>query len=106
MILRNNKTFEINSLFLNTDWYNEDNYVIDETNPGNQELIDKIKEHAPYMELVITNNKVIDVIPLEKPIQPEPQRELTVKDRLTQLEVLTVNNISNQIENEILKGVI
>jgi len=30
--------------------------------------------------------------------------ELTVEERLVQLETLTVNNITNQIENQIMKG--
>lgn len=68
MIVRKNKTYETNSLFPNSNWYeNEDNHVIDETKEENQELINKIKEHAPYMELVIENNKLIDVIPTDQP---------------------------------------
>ncbi|GEM_PF-5549604 len=34
----------------------------------------------------------------------QPEREPTTEERLTQLETLVVNNISNQIENQILKG--
>lgn len=103
MIIRNNG-YESNSLYPDTDWYNENNFVIDETNSENKEIIDKIKEHAPYMELVIENDTVVDIIPLEKPILPEPIAEPTLNERVTQLEVLTVNNMSNQIENQILKG--
>ncbi len=67
MIIRSNKTFETNSLFPNLDWYNENNYVIDEKNEGNKELIEKIKLHAPYMELVIDNEKIVDILPIERP---------------------------------------
>lgn len=38
MIVRRDKSFEINSLFPNTDWYEEGNYVIDETKTENHEL--------------------------------------------------------------------
>lgn len=51
-------------------------------------------------KLKIENNVIIDVLPEEEPLLKEP----TIKERLTQLEVLTVNNMSNQIENQILKG--
>lgn len=70
MIIRPDGTYETNSLFPDTDWYNEGNYVIDETKEENQELIQKIKSHAPYMKLVVEGGKVIDIIPLEKP-EPE-----------------------------------
>lgn len=71
MIIRKDKTYEINSLYINTDWYNEDNYVIDETLEENYELTEKIKANAPYMELVIKDNKLVDIIPTERP-KPEP----------------------------------
>jgi len=67
LIIRPDGTYETNSLFPDTDWYNEGNYVIDETKEENQELIQKIKSHAPHMELVVEGGKVIDIIPLEKP---------------------------------------
>lgn len=88
MIVRLDKTFETNSLFLNSDWYNEGNYVIDETNEENQELIKKIKDNAPYMELVVENDKVIDVIPTERPEpEPLPPQPPTPEDRLEALEL-------------------
>ncbi|WP_333638223.1 hypothetical protein [Tissierella praeacuta] len=74
MIIRKDCTFETRMDKPNSNWYpDEDNYVIDETKEGNQELINKIKEHAPYMELVIENNKLIDVIPTDQPPAPEPE---------------------------------
>lgn len=65
MIIRSDSSFEINSLFPDTDWYQEGNYVIDETEAENKELIRKIKSYSPFMELVIKNNKLVDVIPKE-----------------------------------------
>jgi len=67
MIVKNDKTFETNSLFPNTDWYGEGNDVIDETKEENTELIKKIKANAPYMDLVILNGNVVDIIPTGRP---------------------------------------
>lgn len=67
MIIKENGAFEVNSLYPSSDWYNEKNYVIDETKEENQELIEKIKVHAPYMELVIEESRIVDVIPTERP---------------------------------------
>ena len=89
MIVREDKTYETNSLFPSSNWYeNEDNHVIDETKEENQELINKIKEHSPYMELVLEGGKIIDVIPTEKPPEPElPKTETTEEQkRIKELE--------------------
>lgn len=70
MIVRKDKIIETNSLFPSTDWYNEGNYVIDEAKEENQELIEKIKVNAPYMELVIKDGQIVDIVPTERP-EPE-----------------------------------
>jgi len=67
VIVRQDRTIETNSWFPNTDWYNESNYVIDETREENKALIEKIQSHSPYMELVIDDDKIVDVIPIERP---------------------------------------
>lgn len=61
------KGFEQNPLFPNVNWYGDDRVVVDETKEENQELIQKIKVHAPYIDLVIENGQIIDVIPVERP---------------------------------------
>ncbi|MGJ0848201.1 hypothetical protein ACR77J_16035 [Tissierella praeacuta] len=74
IIDRNTHIYMQSTLYPNKNWTdNENYYVIDETKEENQELINKIKEHAPYMELVIENNKLIDVIPTDQPPAPEPE---------------------------------
>ena len=71
MIVRQDKSYETNSMFLNYNWYeDEDNYVIDETTAEGQALAQKIKEHAPYMELVVEGGKLVDIIPKERPDPP------------------------------------
>ncbi|MFD2704247.1 DUF4376 domain-containing protein [Salibacterium lacus] len=76
MIIKSNKSFELNSAFPDSDWYNEGNYIIDETNQENQDLIQKIKEHAPYMDLILENDEIIDIKPTEKPIKPVKNRKI------------------------------
>lgn len=43
---------ETNSLFPNTDWYNEGNEVIDETTPEGKALVDKLLSLAPFYKLI------------------------------------------------------
>ena len=74
MIVRSDKTYEVNSLFPDSDWYGEGNYVVDETKTENQELIQKIKDNAPYMDLIVENGEIIDIIP-RPDLRPEPEPE-------------------------------
>jgi hypothetical protein len=84
MIVRKDRTYETNTLFPNSDWYSEGNYVIDETKEESKELIQKIKDHAPYMELVLEGDKIVDIIPKELPISEiEPIcQEPTLEERV------------------------
>ena len=80
MIVRKDKSFETNSMFLNTNWYdNEDNYVVDETTEEGQALANKIREHYPYFDIVIENNQLVDIIPTERPPEPDPEPSLEEK---------------------------
>ncbi len=88
MIIRQDKTYETNSSFPDSDWYNEGNYIIDETIEEGKELAKKIKSNYPYYDLVIENNKVIDITLLEKPEVPyEPTENEVLWQTITQLEV-------------------
>lgn len=89
IIDRNTHIYMQSTLYPNKNWTdNENYYVIDETKEENQELINKIKEHSPYMELVLEGGKIIDVIPTEKPPEPElPTTETTEEQkRIKELE--------------------
>lgn len=44
--------FETNSLFPDTDWYNEGNEVIDETTPEGKALVEKLKALYPFYKLI------------------------------------------------------
>lgn len=89
MIVRSDKTYEVNSLFPDLDWYGEGNYVVDETKAENQELIQKIKDNAPYMDLVIEDGEIVDIIP-RPDLMPEPEPEHpkppSLEDRISALE--------------------
>ena len=86
MIIKKDKSVEMNSMFPNGDWYEEGNYVIDETKEENLELIQKVNKHAPYMELIIENEVVVDVLPLERPIFQQTEEEINqmVIDKIRQ----------------------
>jgi len=90
MIVRSDKTYEVNSLFPDLDWYGEGNYVVDETKAENAALIQKIKDNAPYMDLIVENGEIIDIIPRPDlkppPGQPEGVHHPTVEERLAALE--------------------
>ncbi|WP_313758575.1 hypothetical protein [Tissierella sp.] len=73
MLVNKNGLFLISSLYPDTNWVGDDSlYIVDETKEENQELIQKIKKHAPYMELVIEDGEIIDVIPTDRPPEPKP----------------------------------
>jgi len=100
MIIKKNGSVETNSLFPNSDWYNEGNYIIDETKEENKELIEKIKANAPYMELIIEDGQIVDVIPTERPtsepIIPEPTLEEKIE--LLQKQLLETQQIIIDME--------
>lgn len=77
------------SLHPNKNWTDDDSYyVIDETKEENKELIQKIKEHSPYMELIVEDGELVDIIPTERPPELEPPKpELTEEQKkIAQLE--------------------
>lgn len=91
MIVRKDKTFETNSQFPNVDWYNEENYVVDETTEVGRVLARKIIENYPYFNFVLdSEGKLIDISPTERPVLDPVEEEKTelklIQERLTQLE--------------------
>lgn len=63
------------------NWTTQDCFVLDD----NSELAKRIVKNYPNIELVIENDKIIDVKVLEAPKEDEPQ-PITVEDRLSALE--------------------
>ena len=65
------------------DWTGKAEHIIDERNPSNAMLVAKIKQYAPYCELVLDESgNIIDVIQTETPDEPEPTPAPTVWDEL------------------------
>lgn len=103
IINKETKIFETNSLYPQRDWYNEGNFVIDETKSENQEMIDTIKTHAPHIIIehqdgVITKVIVDEVAEQEeemlKSLEPDAseiekaERQIQLIDDLNELGVL------------------
>ena len=76
MIIRKDKTFETNSLFPNSDWYNEDNIVIDEKTQKGQQMAKEYIENYPFVDF--KNNKILI---LKKPTKPSEKegKEITLE---------------------------
>ena len=67
------KIFETCSMCPNTDWTGKAEFVVDETNPENAELLAKIKDLAPCFDYVTDEDgNLIDVVKNDVVI-PEPE---------------------------------
>jgi len=97
LIIKKDNSIETNSLFPHLDWYGDGNYVIDETDIQNEELIEKLKTHAPYMDLIIKDGKIVDIIPTERPeLMPEIVNEQVDEEKAFLAEA--VIQLSSEIE--------
>jgi len=74
MIIRADKTFETNSMFLNSDWYNEGNIVINETTQKGRKMAKEYIENYPFVDF--KDNKVLI---LEKPTKPSEKEGKEIK---------------------------
>ena len=93
MIIREDKSFETNSLFPNTDWYDDGRtlFVVDETTEVGVELKNKIMQNYPHFEFVLDETGyLIDIVLTEKPIVIQ---EPTVQERIDAMEMLLIELI-------------
>lgn len=75
MIIRQDKSYETNSLFPNIDWYeDENNYVIDETTEEGQIIMQTYIENYPFVEIEHTDGHVTNVVVLEEERLEEIER--------------------------------
>ena len=102
MIILSDGNFETNSLFPNTDWYNEGNEVIDETTEEGRLLAEKIMTLFPAYTIVRNaEGKIIDVV--DDPVKREQLRQQeeqeaqesppTLEERIQALEELELMRI-------------
>lgn len=69
------KTYETRSDKLNEDWTGLAEFIIDESDPEKQYLIDKVIQYVPYFDYVLDENgNLIDIIKTgDKPVyEPSP----------------------------------
>lgn len=64
MIIRQNKGYEVNPMFPNSDWYNQNNYVVEDGST----LANKIISLYPYYDFVLTNGQLTDVTAIDPPL--------------------------------------
>lgn len=80
------------------DWTGKAEFVIDETNPDNAELVAKIKEYAPYFDFVTdTEGNLTDVtktgeMVYEIPVDPVEILQSQNKELQAKVKALTESN--------------
>lgn len=81
MIIREDKSYETNSLFPNIDWYNEGNYIIDETTEEGQQMAKTYIENYPFVDFEHDGEFVTKVIVVDKPERPPelPGKQIVLK---------------------------
>jgi len=74
LIIKKDKSFETNSMFPSSDWYNEGNILIDETTQNGKKMAKEYIENYPFVDF--KNNKVSI---LEKPTKPSEKEGKEIK---------------------------
>lgn len=70
MIVRQDGTFELNSSYPNIDWYNNKNYIIDETTKEGKLIAQIYIDNYPFVDFEHDGTFVTNVIVLDKPEKP------------------------------------
>lgn len=70
MIIKKDKSYERNSIHLNIDWYNEGNYIIDETTDEGKQMAQTYIDNYPFVDFEHDGQYVTKVIVLDKPERP------------------------------------
>lgn len=75
MIIRQNKSYETNSMYPDTNWYeDEDNLIIDETTEEGQQLAKLYIKNYPFVEFEHDGEFITSVTVLENEKQAEEER--------------------------------
>lgn len=59
IVNKETKKYQTRSDKPNSNWLDDENYLVVD---DNSEISDKIKKYYPYLNLIIENNKIIDVV--------------------------------------------
>ena len=79
MIIRQDKSYETHSMYLNENFYPDEEGIllIDETTQEGQRLAQLVIDNSPYFDIVTDgNDNIIDIFPLTKPINLYEYKEL------------------------------
>ena len=101
--LNNLKCFEIRAGEPKSDWTGNAEFIIDETVEQNAELIEKIKEYAPYFDYVTDDNgNLIDVIQNGEK-EPVPEYIDPVVELRNEIDLLKAQNKALTQSNQFLE---
>ena len=71
MIIRQDKTYETNTMYPNSNWYeDEENYIIDETTDEGKQMAQMYIDNYPFVDFEHDGEFVTKVIVLDKPERP------------------------------------
>lgn len=101
LIIKQNLQFETNNIYPNTDWYDEGNYIIDETTPEGQEMAQTYIKNYPFVDFEHDGEFVTNVMVLDKPEQPpeiEGKSIELIKNELGEWEYVYVDIPKTEIE--------
>lgn len=104
----NNLTFyETRSDKPNSDWTGKAEFIIDEQNSDNIELINKIKQYAPFVTLIVDdNNTIIDAIDnISAKNNWEQENKPSDKELLTKIRDTKIIEISKACNLAIINGI-
>lgn len=98
MIIKNDKGFQTNSIYPNSDWTGEADYVVED----GTELAEKIIRLYPNYDFVLKNGEIVDVVEI-----PPVIVELTEEEKKVKYEELTMKYIHEKYtyddENKIMR---
>lgn len=98
MIVNKDKSYNKNSLYPNTDWIGNADFILNDNDEKDAEIEEKIISMYPNFDFILNDDgtKIIDVVATEpQPVQPA----ITQEQRLTAAE-----NAIEEIINLIMEG--
>jgi hypothetical protein len=95
LINKINKTFQTRSDKPDSNWLNDDNYIVI---PDNSPLANKIMQYFPRFDFILDeNNNLIDVVEISKTEEELNQERIEeIKSKLNQLDI-TINRATEDL---------